>query len=171
MVDVSAQSSCTVTPLNPTTLTATGGVLPIGAMNVMIQCNCTDDDGTVVNHVRWYDPDGNRIFGDRNDQFDNSTPYFTKASGDTHVILVIPTFIGSYDGTYKCGNRNGENDDGPGSPNVDVTLTIEGEVMIITVSILCTELGVINVLCNISNFHSNEVMYSIAQNVGSRKHW
>ena len=39
VVDVSTQN-CTVTPLNPTTLTATGGALVSGTMNVRIQCVC-----------------------------------------------------------------------------------------------------------------------------------
>ena len=135
MVGVSAQGSCTVTPLNPITLTATGGALPNGTMNVMIQCNCTNDDGTVVGIVRWYDPAGTRLFNPYNNRFDASIPYYTRVNdSNTHVILVIPTFNDSYDGTYKCGNRQGESNVGPGSPNVAVTLTI-GEVI---VSNLCS---------------------------------
>ena len=131
VVDVSAQGSCTVTPLNPTTLTATGGVLPNGTMNVMIQCNCTNDDGTVVDLVRWYDPAGTRLVADGNDRFNASTPHFARVDGsDTHVILVIPTFTNSYNGTYKCGNKKGQSNDGPGSPNVAVTLTIEGDIIV-----------------------------------------
>ena len=142
MVDVSAQGSCTITPLNPTILTATGGALPNGTMNVMIQCNCTTDDGTVVHHVRWYDPDGTRLVTPGHGRFDASAPHFTKVDdSDTHVILVIPTLTDSYNGTYTCGNRDSEKDGLPGSPNVDVTLNIKGEVMIITISSLCTELG------------------------------
>ena len=100
-------------------------------MNVMIQCNCTNDDGTIVETVKWYDPNGIRLVAEGNDQFDASVPHITRVDSDgTHVILVIPTFTDSYDGTYICGNRVGESDDGPGSPNVAVTLTIEGEVMI-----------------------------------------
>ena len=139
MVDVSAQGRCTVTPLNPTTLTATGGVLPNGTMNVMIQCNCTNDDGTVVRTVRWYDPDGTRLVTLGRRRFDASAPHFTRVDGsDTHVILVIPTFNDSYDGIYKCGNRLGESNGVPGSPNINVNLTFEGEVMVITISSLCS---------------------------------
>ena len=112
-------------------MTATGGALPNGTMNVMIQCNCTNDDGTVVDLVKWYDPDGIRLVADRNARFDASVPHITRVNdSDTHVILVIPTVTDSYDGTYTCGNRVGESDGGPGLPNVAVTLTIEGEVMI-----------------------------------------
>ena len=137
MVNVSAQGSCTITPLNPTTLTATGGVLPNGTMNVTIQCNCIKGDGTVVDHVRWYDPAGKRLVADMHDQFDDSVPHITRVNGNnTHVILVIPTFNDSYDGTYKCGNGNGKSNDRPGSPNVDVTLTIKGELMIHVVIII-----------------------------------
>ena len=134
MVDVSAQS-CTITPLNPTTLTATGGALVSGTMNVMILCNCTNHDGTVLKTVRWYDPAGTRLVSEDSNRFDASTPHFTKVdSGDTHVILVIPIFTNSYDGTYKCGNRKGESDDGPGLPNIYVTLV--GELMIYAVNII-----------------------------------
>ena len=35
--------------------------------------------------------------------------------------------------TYKCGNRVSKSDDGPGSPNVAVTLTIDGELSMIHV--------------------------------------
>jgi len=42
VVNVSAQGSCTVTPTNPITLTAAGGVLVDGTQNVMIECRCVD---------------------------------------------------------------------------------------------------------------------------------
>ena len=103
---------------------------------MMIQCNCTNDDGTVVKTVRWYDSAGTRLVSEENNRFDASSPHFTRVNNsNTHVILVIPTFDESYDGTYTCGNRDGESNDGPGSPNVDVTLTIEGDFMIHVVSI------------------------------------
>ena len=107
-------------------------------MNVMIQCNCTNDDGTVVNHVRWYDPDGIRLVTPGHNQFDATAPHFTRVDdgSDAHVILVIPTFSDSYDGAYTCGNREGESDDGPGSPNVDVTLTVKSELIIHVVNII-----------------------------------
>ena len=50
VVDVSAQSGCTITPISPTTLTAAGGVLAIGTVNVTIKCR-----------IRWYDPNRNRL--------------------------------------------------------------------------------------------------------------
>ena len=102
----------------------------------MIQCVCTSDDGKIVGKVRWYDPAGTRLVTSSNDDFEASVPHITRINGsDTHVTLVIPTFNDSYDGTYKCGNRQGESDNGPGSPNVDVTLTIEGEVMIVVYAV------------------------------------
>ena len=137
MADVSAQGSCTVTPLNPTTLTATGGALPNGTMNVMIQCNCTNDDGTAVGTVRWYDPAGTRLVAEGNNRFDTNVPHSTRVNGsDTHVILVIPTFNDSFDGTYTCGKK--VNYGLLGQPNVAVVLTIKGEVVIITISNLCS---------------------------------
>ena len=142
VVNVSAQGSCTITPLSPTTLTTTGGPLLNGTMNVMIQCNCTNDDGTVVGTVRWYDPAGTRLIAEGNDRFDASAPHFTRVDySNSNVILVIPAFNDSFNGTYKCGNRKGEtqgesNNNGPGSPNADVTLTIEGELIIHVVNII-----------------------------------
>ena len=137
MVDVSAQGSCTITPLNPTTLTTTGGALVSGTVNVMIQCICTNDDGTVVDIVRWYDPAGNKLLAAGRNRFDACTSHFTKVDGrDTHVILVIPIFTESYNGTYTCGNREGQSNNGPGSPKVTVTLTIEGELMIHVINII-----------------------------------
>ena len=128
MVDVSAQGSCTVTPINPTTLTAAGGVLAIGIVNVMIRCNCSDDNGTVIITVRWYDPEGNRL--DRVDPGDDipSTPYYTRPSdhgNNRNVTLVIPIFNDSYDGNYICGKRTGSSS--PQPPTATVSLTISGK--------------------------------------------
>ena len=128
VVDVSAQGSCTVTPINPTTLTAAGGVLPIGTENVMIWCNCSDDYGTVFTTVRWHDPGG--ILVDRIGPGDDipSTPYFTRPSdhnNNRNVILVIPTFSDSYDGNYTCGRRRSGR---LVQPIVTVNLTISGEL-------------------------------------------
>ena len=91
--------------MNPTTLTAAGGVLASGTENVMIQCNnCTDDDGAVIDTVRWYDPDGNRLISPLHSQFDPNFPHFKRVDGDnSNIILIFPTFSGSYDGIYICG--------------------------------------------------------------------
>ena len=128
MVDVSAQGNCTVSPINPTTLTAAGGVLPDGTENVMIRCNCSEDDGTVITNVRWYDPEGNRI--NRVDPGDKipSTPYYTRPSdhgNNRNVTLVIPTFNDAHDGNYICGKRDGSGP--PVPPTATVNLTIGGE--------------------------------------------
>ena len=130
MVDVSAQAGCTVTPVNPTTLTTAGGVLPIGTENVMIQCNCSDENGTVCTNIKWFDPDGNRLARFGSDGFTAGTPHFTRASGDTinrNITLVIPTFNNSYDGTYTCGRKSS------GSlipPTASVILTISGKFFV-----------------------------------------
>ena len=127
VVDVSAQGGCTITPINPTTLTAAGGVLANGTVNVMMQCNCTDDDGMVVERVRWYDPDGTRIYLSTNDDYVAGTPYYRRAPDDTNIILVIPTFNDSFDGTYTCEGRVIRGP--PGPPNGAVSLTIGGKFM------------------------------------------
>ena len=129
VVDVSAQGSCTVTPLNPATLSATGGALPNGTRNVMIQCNCTNDDGTVVDTIGWYDPAGTRLVSSDHIRFDANVPHFTRVDDDyTHAILVIPTLNDFYDGTYTCGKKVKKSLP-PGPPNGTVDLTIEGELM------------------------------------------
>ena len=130
VVDVSAQSGCTITPINPTTLTAAGGVLTNGTENVMIQCNnCTDGDST-LNRVRWYDPDGTRLVWPNHPNYIPGTPHFTKVDdANNDIILVIPTFNDSYVGTYTCGDRVAEGRL-PGPPNAVATLTIGGKLMI-----------------------------------------
>ena len=133
MVNVSAQS-CAITPLSPTTLTATGGAIPIGTMNVRIQCGCTERNGGAVNVVRWYDPAGTRLVSARNTvKFDPNVPHLTRVdvSNDRNIILVIPTFNDSYDGTYTCG-REAADRAALTPPTADVTLTIS-ELMINTV--------------------------------------
>ena len=131
VVDISAHGGCTITPINPTTLTATGGgVLASGTENVMIKCNCTDDDGMVVDRVRWYDPDEIRLVDpDFNYNYVAGTPHLSRVNGTgDNIILVIPTFNDSYDGIYTCGERviSGL----PGPPNAGVVLTIFSKLMI-----------------------------------------
>ena len=127
MVDVSAQGGCTITPINPTTLTAAGGVLAIGTENVTIRCNnCTDDGGT-LSRVRWYDPDGNRLVRTAIKDYVPGTPHFSRVNyANNDIILVIPTFNDSYDGTYTCGERV-DRGELPGPPNATVILTIGGK--------------------------------------------
>ena len=127
MVDVSAQS-CTITPLNPTTLTATGGALVSGTTDVRIQCVCTvtNDD----QRVRWYDINGNFLVQSTHPtEYVAGSPYFipNNPNGNTDVTLVIPTFNDSYDGTYNCGIHVSDTEFT--SPSTAVTLTI-GELMI-----------------------------------------
>ena len=125
-VDVSAQRGCIITPRNPTTLTAAGGVLAIGTKNVTVHCNCTYDNGTVVNRVRWYDPDGTRLLVNTNDKHVVGRPYYIREFDETNVVLVIPTFNDSYDGIYICGKRVKFYP--PGAPNNAINLTINGEL-------------------------------------------
>ena len=137
MIDVSAQS-CNITPLNPTSLTTTGGAIVYGTMNVRIQCSCTQSDGTAVNTVRWYDINGAKLVSAQNTvQYNPDAPHFTRvnANSDRNVILVIPTFNDSYDGRYTCG-RNVVDRSDLTSPTADVTLTIISELMINKISCL-----------------------------------
>ena len=132
VVNVSAQN-CTITPLNPTTLTAAGGALPIGTMNVRIQCVCP---ATGSQLVRWYDINTEFITQSNHERYVAGFPHFipNDPNGNTNVTLIIPTFNDSYDGRYHCGinlNRYSFT-----SPSAAVTLTITGELMINTVSYL-----------------------------------
>ena len=127
---------CIITPISPTALTATGGAIANGTMNVMIQCNCTENDGTAVGTVRWYDPHGTRLVSPQNTaKYNPDVPHFTRINNnDGNIILVIPTFNDSYDGTYTCG-RNAADRSALSSPTTDITLTIS-ELMVITISYL-----------------------------------
>ena len=126
MVDVSAQGECTITPINPTTLTTAGGVLAIGTENVTIQCNCTYYNGTVIDRVRWYDPDGTRLLVSNHNRYVAGTPYYIRVLNETIVALVIPTFNDFYDGIYTCGMRVKFYP--PGAPNSIINLIISGEL-------------------------------------------
>ena len=133
VVDVSAQS-CTITPLNPTTLTATGGTVASGTMNVRIQCTCAV---TGTGNLRWYDINANFLVQSTHPtQYVAGSPYFILGAtiGNVqNVTLVIPTFNDSYNGTYNCGIFVSNTEFT--SPSANVTLTI-GELMINTVSYL-----------------------------------
>ena len=100
MIDVSAQDSCAVTPINPTTSTliATGGVLASGTVNVTIECRCPNS------RIRWFDPNNTRLLT-KNNTVPHGAPYVDVVS-PALVILVIPTFSDSYNGTYTCGIGN-----------------------------------------------------------------
>ena len=131
VVDVSAQGNCTITPLNPTTLTATGGAVVSGTVNVTIRCICSII--TFGQFVRWYDINGNFLRRNNHMNYVAGSPYYIRSTTnpDTEATLFIPTFNDSYDGTYNCGIRvtNTEFTE----PSAAVTLTI-GELMINTVS-------------------------------------
>ena len=131
MVDVSSEGECTITPINPTSLSTAGGVLPNGTENVMMRCNCTDDDGIVINTVRWYYPDGRLVPRFIGSSDSPNTPHITRPSDDTddrNVTLVIPTFNDSYDGKYTCGRRI--TDGPPVPPTVAVNLTVSSELFV-----------------------------------------
>ena len=132
MIDISAQGNCTITPLNPTTLTATGGALFNGTVNVRIQCVCTINGNQ---HATWYDINAEILVQSLDSDYIAGSPYgqLGSTNGSANVTLVIPTFNDSFDGTYNCGIRVNENQFT--SPSAAVTLTI-GELIINTVSYL-----------------------------------
>ena len=119
---------CVVTPINPPTLTVTGGVLKYGTKNVMIQCNCTDKDGMVIDVVRWHNPDGIRLVAPASPRFNSSIPHITTVTkyDRSNPILVIPTFTYYYTGVYTCGRRKVYP---PGRSNATINLTLYGELI------------------------------------------
>lgn len=118
---------CIVTPLNPTTLTAAGGVLHYGAKNITVQCNCTEN-GSVVKIVRWYNSDGIKLISPRHLHFNSSVPHFTRVIDydNSNIILVIPMFAYFFAGVYTCGKRA---EYPPGAPNATINFTLYGKVM------------------------------------------
>ena len=123
VVDVSAQGACTITAVNPTTLTAAGGVLANGTENVTIRCNCTDGNGIVVDPVRWYYPTGSKVR--HSTRVSPGQPYRRKDPDEANVLLLIPTFSDFYDGIYTCGMNVARGL--PGPPIAAVNLTIGGK--------------------------------------------
>ena len=117
VVDISAQSNCVVTPINPPTLTAAGGVLADGTENVIFQCNC----GIGAPNARWYGPNGDLVRTATSTRYVPGSPY--RIDGNVNVPLVIPTFNDLYDGNYTCRMRGSYGS----SPTATVTLTIAGK--------------------------------------------
>ena len=93
-----------------------------------IRCNCTDNNGTVVNPVRWYDPNGTRLVTSGHNIYVPGTPYYRRAPNNANVALVIPAFNESYNGTYTCGGK--VNRGPPDPPSAAINLTIGGKLMI-----------------------------------------
>lgn len=120
--DLSGQDSCNVTSINPPDVTVVGGVLSVayGTKNLMIQCSCSDVTNTFSDPVRWFSPDGSRVVQQINRTYLPSSPYFTKNPDNRNIVLVIPTFNDSYDGTYSCGFGR---DFPPREPNINIYLT------------------------------------------------
>ena len=115
-------------------------------MNVRIRCSCTESNGNAVSIVRWYDPTGTKLVSALNTaEFNANVPHFTRVGGDqgntdnTNVILVIPTFNDSYDGTYTCGG-NAADRSALSPPTAAVTLII-GKLIINRVSYLYVHSG------------------------------
>ena len=123
MVDVSAQGGCTITPINPTTLTAAGGILDIGTVNVTIQCNCIYGNGTIIPNLRWYNPNGTKLRFNTHYRYVVGTPYYRREL-ERNFVLIIPIFSDSNNGIYTCGMRVKEYP--PGAPNA--TITLNGEL-------------------------------------------
>ena len=117
-----AQGNCTVTAINPTNLTAVGKVFAIayGTQNVMIQCNCSNVNGTALYFIRWFDSEGISIHHQTDHKYVPGIPHFLKAHNDKNVILVVPVFNDSYDGIYTCGV---EKSFPSKEPNIDIDLT------------------------------------------------
>ena len=106
------ESNCTITPISPTNLTISDGVLSVdyGTENVTIQCSCSSG-----NDSKWFGPNGGII----NETSVANAPYFIKNFDGKSVVLIIPTFNDSYDGNYSCGFESNF----PPKQPIDVYLT------------------------------------------------
>ena len=100
VVDVSSQS-CTITPTSPDGLDPTGGVIVNGTVNVMIECRCVNNDGSLPSRVRWFDPNMARLRGVGGTP--DGDPYIIANNYVRPATLVIPTFSYSTSGVYTCG--------------------------------------------------------------------
>ena len=94
----------------------------------MIQCSCTINN---AGRVRWYNPGGSKLFNNASKNFIPGAPHYIRVNGPTdnrNIILVIPIFNDTYDGTYTCGRRVSDTEFR--APNVSVILSITGELTI-----------------------------------------
>ena len=103
MVDVSSRS-CTITPTSPDGLDPTGGVIVDGTVNVMIECRCVNNDGSLSNKITWFDPTNTRLTYLEITP-DDDDPYIIANNNNAgrSTTLVIPTFSDSTSGVYTCG--------------------------------------------------------------------
>lgn len=118
-VNASTESKCTVTPMNPTNLTVSNGVLALsyGMKNVRIRCNCSAVSGMVLSPIRWFDPN-RRLIQQRNKAYYYDP--FMENSDDRSAVLVIREFNDSHVGIYSCGF--GKEFPPKQSLNVDLTI-------------------------------------------------
>ena len=122
VVNVSSQS-CTITPKIPDGLDPTGGVIVNGTVNVIIECRCVNNDGSLANRMRWFDPTNTRVRGVSNTP--DGDPYIIANynNADRPTTLVIPTFSDSTSGVYTCGIENNY----PPPLMVTIYLAIDGK--------------------------------------------
>ena len=85
---------------------------------VKIQCSCLYGNDMVMDPIHWFSPDGNRVTDQINSSFVD--PY-SRNSDNGSIILIIPTFNDSNDGTYSCGFGKKFP---PKKPNVYIDLSI-----------------------------------------------
>jgi len=96
--------NCSITPVSPTMLNATGGVLAVGTQNVTLDCNCfigsTRTDGT-----GWFFTNSTGTYQVRvptDVEYEPGSPYYLNTNAADPVTLVIPAFHVPYNGTYTC---------------------------------------------------------------------
>ena len=118
VVDVLSQS-CTITPTSPDGLDPTSGAIVDGTVNVIIECRCVNNDGSLPNRIRWFDPSMARLRGAGSPA--PGDPYIiANNNAGTPTTLVIPTFSDSTSGVYTCGTGNNY----PPVARVTISLTI-----------------------------------------------
>ena len=96
MVDLSAQK-CSITPVNPTDLTSTGGVLKDGTKNVTVECKCNDGSNNSISDIKWLTLNNQYLQNNT-----SSIPYSNPSRGQKVATLLIPVFNYIYEGNYTC---------------------------------------------------------------------
>ena len=103
--DVSAQTSCVISP-NLTTLTIANGL----TRDVEFHCQCMDSNGMMITGTRWLLSNGSSAPTQNAITSSITTPYQINT---THITLYINTPFTtdrSHTGTYTCSPNNMAND-------------------------------------------------------------
>ena len=99
-VDVSAQTSCVISP-DLTTLTIVNGLV----RDVEFHCQCVDVNGMMITGTRWFQ-NGSLVSTQNATTSSNTAPYQISTSPITLYINAPFTTDRSHTGTYTCSPNN-----------------------------------------------------------------